>query len=112
MLLQHRPSDQDFPIIVSQDCGDSATSMTIESYANKGVEHIKVSTLYFLPSHLISIQQPDLSEPSVEPRFKNFKGYYKIARHYKWALTEMFDRRGFQNVIIVEDDLDISPVLL
>ena len=66
----------------------------------------------------------------VESRFKNFVGYFKIARysqesacgggpyltsgpllrHYKWALTQMFEQRGFDSVIILEDDLDIAPV--
>ena len=30
-------------------------------------------------------------------------------RHYKWALTQMFDVRNYPYVIIVEDDLDVAP---
>ncbi len=37
------------------------------------------------------------------------KGYYKIARHYRWALEEIFMKHKFQTVIINEDDLNISP---
>ena len=29
---------------------------------------------------IISIQQPDLSEPQVPPKEKKFRGYFKIAR--------------------------------
>lgn len=36
------------------------------------------------------------------------KGYYKIARHYKWALSQVFNIFNFEAAIIVEDDLDIS----
>lgn len=32
---------------------------------------------------------------------KKFKGYYKIARHYGWALNTTF-QQGFDYVIIVE----------
>ena len=29
-------------------------------------------------------------------------GYYKISRHYKWALTQIFDEMKYEYVIIVE----------
>jgi alpha-1,3-mannosyl-glycoprotein beta-1,2-N-acetylglucosaminyltransferase len=61
-------------------------------------------------SHPLHTQQPDLSEPQTEAQDRNFVGYYKISRHYKWALTQMFNVRGFDRVIIVEDDLDVAPV--
>ncbi|XP_041012565.1 alpha-1,3-mannosyl-glycoprotein 2-beta-N-acetylglucosaminyltransferase-like [Juglans microcarpa x Juglans regia] len=35
--------------------------------------------------------------------------YYKIARHYKWALDELFYKHNFSRVIILEDDMEISP---
>lgn len=54
------------------------------------------------------IEQPDLSDIAVPPKDKKFKGYYKIARHYGWALNTVFDR-GFEFVIIVEDDLNVAP---
>lgn len=37
------------------------------------------------------------------------RGYFKIARHYKWALDEVFMRQKFEAVIMNEDDLNISP---
>lgn len=43
------------------------------------------------------------------PKEKKFKGYFKIARHYGWALNQTFFNFNFESVIIVEDDLDISP---
>ena len=39
---------------------------------------------------------------------KKFKGYFKIARHYGWALNETLNRRGYHQVIIVEDDLEVA----
>lgn len=47
------------------------------------------------------IQQPDLSDIEVPPRDKKFKGYYKISRHYNWALNIVFSYE-YDFVIIVE----------
>ena len=92
-LLQHRPSHR-FPIIVSQDCGDAKTRSVIRDEFGAQV------TL---------LEQPDLSKISVEQRFLQFTGYYNIARHYRWALSQVFDVLFYSAVIIVEDDLEIAP---
>lgn len=68
-----------------QDCGDEATREVIMSYKDE----------------VQLIQQPDLSEPEVPPKDKKFKGYYKISRHYNWALNTTF-KYGYDFVIIVE----------
>lgn len=94
-LLKYRSSNVtlNFPIIVSQDCGHVATRKVIESYGDK----IKL------------IQQPDQSDYPLVGKEKKFKGYYKISRHYLWALNQTFNIMNHDSVIIVEDDLDISP---
>jgi alpha-1,3-mannosyl-glycoprotein beta-1,2-N-acetylglucosaminyltransferase len=91
-LLKYRPSAKQFPIVVSQDCGHEETAKAISAFS-EDVRHIK---------------QPDLSEPDVPPNMRRFKGYYKISRHFKWALGQMFDELGYDTVLIVEDDLDIG----
>ncbi|KAH8372811.1 hypothetical protein KR009_005172 [Drosophila setifemur] len=91
-LVQYRPSKEQFPIIVSQDCGDEPTKEVILSYGNK----------------VTLIEQPDQSDIKVLPKEKKFKGYYKISRHYGWALNTTFGV-GFEFVIIVEDDLNVAP---
>ncbi|KAA0196710.1 hypothetical protein HAZT_HAZT008070 [Hyalella azteca] len=93
LLLKYRPSQSRFPIIVSQDCGHQPTKQIILSYGNE----------------VSLIEQPDLSVIDVPVKEKKFKGYFYIARHYKWALDHIFLEAGHQTVIIVEDDLDISP---
>ncbi|KAF2360525.1 Glycosyl transferase family 13 [Trinorchestia longiramus] len=93
LLLKYRPSQARFPITVSQDCGHQPTKRVILSYEDK----------------VTLIEQPDLSVIDVPAKEKKFKGYFYIARHYKWALDHMFFEAGYQTVIIVEDDLDISP---
>ena len=73
----------------------------------------------------LTITFVDLSEPVIPPKEKKFKGYFKIARHYGWALNKTFVDMGFDQVrflssiflgptmrlqvIVVEDDLEISP---
>ncbi|XP_037951453.1 alpha-1,3-mannosyl-glycoprotein 2-beta-N-acetylglucosaminyltransferase-like [Teleopsis dalmanni] len=91
-LVQYRPSAEQFPIIVSQDCGDEATKNVILSFK----------------STVSLIEQPDQSDIYVPPKEKKFKGYYKIARHYGWALNTTF-HKGYEFVVIVEDDLNIAP---
>ncbi|XP_074873291.1 alpha-1,3-mannosyl-glycoprotein 2-beta-N-acetylglucosaminyltransferase [Carettochelys insculpta] len=92
-LLLYRPSRERFPIIVSQDCGHKETARVIASYG-EAVMHI---------------QQPDLSDIPVPPDHRKFQGYYKIARHYRWALSQVFRTFQYQAAIVVEDDLEVAP---
>uniref|UniRef100_A0A1A8NE72 Alpha-1,3-mannosyl-glycoprotein 2-beta-N-acetylglucosaminyltransferase n=1 Tax=Nothobranchius pienaari TaxID=704102 RepID=A0A1A8NE72_9TELE len=92
-LIQYRPSAELFPIIVSQDCGHSETARVIGSYGNQ-VTHIR---------------QPDLSDIRVRPEHRKFQGYYKISRHYRWALNQVFNTFSQSTVVIVEDDLEVAP---
>ncbi|XP_066937635.1 alpha-1,3-mannosyl-glycoprotein 2-beta-N-acetylglucosaminyltransferase isoform X1 [Macrobrachium rosenbergii] len=93
LLLKYRPNQEQFPIIVSQDCGHKPTRDAIMSYGDK----VKL------------IQQPDLSDIDVPVKEKKFKGYFLIARHYRWALNQIFQKFSYEAVIIVEDDLDVAP---
>lgn len=93
LLLRHRPSAEQFPIVVSQDCGHEDTAHVIASYGTQ-IRHIR---------------QPDLSDVQGVPRnLRSMIGYYKISRHYKWALTQVFDVMEYNTVIVVEDDLDVG----
>ena len=92
-LLKYRPSAEQFPIIVSQDCGHMETAQVIQTFGGK-VVHIK---------------QPDLGEVAGVPsNMRQFQGYYKISRHYKWALGQVFDHMGYERAVVVEDDLDVG----
>ncbi|XP_048002192.1 alpha-1,3-mannosyl-glycoprotein 2-beta-N-acetylglucosaminyltransferase [Leguminivora glycinivorella] len=95
-LIKFRPSKKTFPIIVSQDCGHNATYQVIKSFTDAD------------PSITV-VRQPDLSEIPLARTDIKYKGYYKIARHFKFALNHVFTTLRHQAVIIVEDDLDISP---
>ncbi|CAL1677609.1 unnamed protein product [Lasius platythorax] len=92
-LIKLRPSKEQFPIVVSQDCDHRQTADVIARYGNQ----------------LLHIKQPDQSDIEIPPKEKKFRGYFKIARHYKWALNQVFVKLGYSTAIIVEDDLDIAP---
>ncbi|XP_034838495.1 alpha-1,3-mannosyl-glycoprotein 2-beta-N-acetylglucosaminyltransferase [Maniola hyperantus] len=95
-LVKFRPDKDTFPIIVSQDCGHNETYKVIRSFTD-------------VDPSITVVQQPELSEIPL-PRAKvKFKGYYKISRHYRFALNHVFVGLEYDAVIIVEDDLDISP---
>lgn len=95
-LIQYRPSPALYPIIVSQDCGHAETARVIGSYGDQ-VTHIS---------------QPELSDIRVRPEHRKFQGYYKIARHYHWALNQVFNTFSQSTVVIVEDDLEVSALTL
>ncbi|XP_038625702.1 alpha-1,3-mannosyl-glycoprotein 2-beta-N-acetylglucosaminyltransferase [Tachyglossus aculeatus] len=92
-LLHYRPSAERFPIVVSQDCGHEETARVIASYGD-AVVHIK---------------QPDLGDLPVPPEHRKFQGYYKIARHYRWALSQIFRTFKYRAAVVVEDDLEVAP---
>ncbi|CAF94693.1 unnamed protein product [Tetraodon nigroviridis] len=91
-LIQYRPSPQLHPIIISQDCGHAETARVIGSYGDQ----------------VMHISQPDLSDIRVRPEHRKFQGYYKIARHYRWALNQVFGVLAYATVVIVEDDLEVG----
>ncbi|XP_032940075.1 LOW QUALITY PROTEIN: alpha-1,3-mannosyl-glycoprotein 2-beta-N-acetylglucosaminyltransferase [Catharus ustulatus] len=92
-ILRYRPSARRFPVIVSQDCGHAETAAVIASYG-AAVAHIR---------------QPDLSDVAVPPEHRKFQGYYKISRHYRWALGQVFRTFRYPAAIVVEDDLEVAP---
>ncbi|XP_030644731.1 alpha-1,3-mannosyl-glycoprotein 2-beta-N-acetylglucosaminyltransferase b [Chanos chanos] len=92
-LIQYRPSEELYPIIVSQDCGHAETARVIGSYG----------------SQVTHLSQPDISDIPVRPEHRKFQGYYKIARHYRWALNQVFSTFAYSTVVIVEDDLEVAP---
>ncbi|XP_070535872.1 alpha-1,3-mannosyl-glycoprotein 2-beta-N-acetylglucosaminyltransferase-like [Ptychodera flava] len=93
LLLKYRPSKEKFPIIVSQDCNHQETAKVISNYGDK----------------LTHIKQPDQSNIYLPPKEVKYQGYYRISRHYKWALGQIFNHFKYDSVIIVEDDLDVAP---
>ncbi|XP_047321835.1 alpha-1,3-mannosyl-glycoprotein 2-beta-N-acetylglucosaminyltransferase [Impatiens glandulifera] len=80
-----------YPLFVSQDGEDSGVRTKALSY-----------------KQLTYMQHLDF-EPVQTDRPGELIAYYKIARHYKWALDKLFYNHNFSRVIILEDDMDIAP---
>jgi alpha-1,3-mannosyl-glycoprotein beta-1,2-N-acetylglucosaminyltransferase len=80
-----------FPLFVSQD-----GSMEAVKVVAKGFPEVTY------------LQHVD-GEPLRKTNPQENDAYYKIASHYKWALTELFNKRSFSRVIILEDDMEIAP---
>jgi alpha-1,3-mannosyl-glycoprotein beta-1,2-N-acetylglucosaminyltransferase len=59
-------------------------------------------------SQITFMQHVDL-EPVRTERPGELTAYYKIAKHYKWALDALFIKHNFDRVIILEDDMEIAP---
>ena len=92
-IFQYKPKGYPIQVVVSQDCGHEQTSQVIRSYGDK----------------LKFVQQPDLGPVRGVPNnMHRFMGYYKISRHFKFALGQVFETTDSDSVIIVEDDIDIG----
>lgn len=95
-VVRYRPSAERFPVIISQDGYHKETSTLLRQYQQ---EH-----------GFLFMQQPDQTILTEGMRAEfNIEGYYRITRHYKWALAQVFDRLEHTAVIVLEDDLDIAP---
>lgn len=67
------------------------------------LKHLIVLSLLVMNATLLNLfQQPDQSDIEIPPKEKKFRGYFKIARHYKWALNKVFVNLGYSTAIIVE----------
>lgn len=91
VLKYQRPISSRFPLFVSQDGSNSDVKRKALSY-----------------DELSHMQHLDF-EPVQTERPGELIAYYKIARHYKWALGQLFDKHNFNRVIILEDDMEIAP---
>ncbi|KAI3717414.1 hypothetical protein L1987_69014 [Smallanthus sonchifolius] len=91
ILKYHNSVALKFPIFVSQD-GSNAD----------------VRTMAMGYDQLTYMQHLDY-EPVITERPGELIAYYKIARHYKWALDQLFYKHSFNRVIILEDDMEIAP---
>jgi len=55
-------------------------------------------------------QQPNLGPiEDLPPAHKHLVNYYKIARHFKWALSQMFDVLMFDQIIVMEGKVACTP---
>ncbi|KAH7518248.1 hypothetical protein FEM48_Zijuj09G0151200 [Ziziphus jujuba var. spinosa] len=80
-----------YPLFVSQD----GSNPDVKS---KALSYDQLTYMQHLDFELVKTEHPG-----------EIIAYYKIARHYKWALDELFYKHNFSRVIILEDDMEIAP---
>ncbi|XP_010270495.1 PREDICTED: alpha-1,3-mannosyl-glycoprotein 2-beta-N-acetylglucosaminyltransferase isoform X3 [Nelumbo nucifera] len=80
-----------FPLFVSQDGAN-------EMVRSKALSYNQLTYMQHLDFEPIHTERPG-----------ELIAYYKIARHYKWALDALFYKHNFTRVIILEDDMEIAP---
>ncbi|GLT87227.1 hypothetical protein SLE2022_053220 [Rubroshorea leprosula] len=90
VLKYQSPIASKYPLFVSQDGSNPEVKSKALSY-----------------DQLTYMQHLDF-EPVYTERPGELIAYYKIARHYKWALDELFNKHKFSRVIILEDDMEIA----
>lgn len=109
-LIRYRPDSNQFPIIVSQVRQIYSFAITVFSlgrfFKNFGptkqdCDHEPTKNVIESFKEVTYMRQPDQSGINLTLNDERYLGYYKIARHYKWALNTTF-AAGFQYAIIVE----------
>ncbi|CAK9880883.1 unnamed protein product [Sphagnum jensenii] len=91
VLKYHKAVADRFPLFVSQDGADWTVMSKARSFSEVNyMQHFDEGP-------------PQTAKPG------EIIAYYKIASHYRWALTQLFNKRKFKRVIILEDDMEIAP---
>merc|ERR1712059_169949 len=89
-----------FPIVISQDGNDRPMAQLIQSsYVQTG-----------LAFHLNHQHDPDavkIAKKFGAPTPASI-GYVRIAQHFAFAFKRMFDDFSFRQVIVLEEDLEVS----
>ncbi|CAM6034403.1 unnamed protein product [Sphagnum compactum] len=91
VLKYHKAVADRFPLFVSQDGADWTVMSKARSFSQ------------------VNYMQHFDEGPPQTARPGEIIAYYKIASHYRWALTQLFNKRKFERVIILEDDMEIAP---
>jgi len=80
-----------FPLFISQDGTNGAVK-------KKALDYKQITYMQHVNLEPVRTERPG-----------ELTAYYKIAKHYKWALDELFIKHNFARVIILEDDMEIAP---
>jgi len=88
-----------FPFVISQDGHDSEMEKMIASnYVSKGLAY-----------HMHHEHESSAQKIARQFGGHSAQGYVYIAQHFGFAMRQMFDEFGFEQVIFLEEDLEIAP---
>lgn len=90
----------EYCLVVSQDCDESGIDRLLASkpYSDRMSAHLKHPGFLKVP--------PTGPEYQIEPKLA---AYEAIAKHFKYALGQVFDQMGFSSAVILEEDIDVAP---
>ncbi|CAO2813891.1 unnamed protein product [Amaranthus hypochondriacus] len=91
ILKYHGSVSSKYPLFISQDGSNS-------NVKNKALSYNQITYMQHLDYEAVRTERPG-----------ELIAYYKIARHYKWALDKLFYKHNFSKVVILEDDMEIAP---
>ncbi|KAF6168190.1 hypothetical protein GIB67_011575 [Kingdonia uniflora] len=91
ILKYQRSVASKFPLFISQDGPN-------ENVKHKALSYNQITYMQHLDFGIVQTERPG-----------ELIAYYKIASHCKWALDGLFYKHNFTRVIILEDDMEISP---
>ena len=81
------------PIVVSEDGDDSSVRKVVSDAISRASESGIPITHVHHPNHHLPAEN----------------GYFKLSRHFGWALGHVFNNLKAKRVIILEEDLEIAP---
>jgi len=91
--LAVRPNASTFPMWVSQDSSDAGVADLLRRYLDNG-----------------QIDRHWRFQPDLAPGKAHYPSlYHRLASHYKFALDKVFAEESANQVVILEDDLEVSP---
>lgn len=93
-VVQYHPGDG-LPILISEDGKDPGVLRVIDEARTR------------LNNKFPNSELTHISHPGYNKRYEN--GYFKLSAHFKWALQQTFQSIYTKRVIILEEDLQISP---
>lgn len=91
LLVQYRPSTQQFPILVAQGCDHNSTIKLISTYKDVHFVFHKNWSSFLSPF-----------EQESQPNNHS-------AKLYRWILNLTFNHYGFQAAVVLRNDLLVSP---
>lgn len=84
------------PIVVSLDCDHWDTRQLVQSMHGL--------------AHVLHYPKANVPVPNLNRKERKMEGYFRISRHYRWAIEETFQQNAaIHQLIIVEEDLNFSP---
>lgn len=92
-VLSRLPTDGSYTLAVSQDGDEPGVADVVRAEGGPAVLHLRHARA------LVALGRGQ----------QRFAGYHCLAQHYGWALAELLEARGFESVIVLEDDIEVAP---